>query len=146
MVRDQQSIAEIFPDQYNFMLAGGQSVGRYDWQQMKLYRDLIKEEHEELEESITNMDNFHGSTPEAMAEVLKEAIDLIVVTAGFIESMGVDPDAAWIAVWESNMSKVTCGGERREDGKILKSPEYKATAKAALMAKLVALCKDQNEE
>lgn len=120
----------IFKDQADFMSLGKQQVTPGNFEQRQLYTRLIKEEaHEFLFESAT------------LAEEVKEATDVIVVAAGFLISV-LGPDGAqqaWNAVHESNLTKVTGGVEHRADGKILKSPEYKAKAKAELMDKLAYL-------
>ena len=60
-------------------------------------------------------------------KVAKECADLLVVTYGTGASMGLPMDEAYAAVHESNMSKLGPDGSviRREDGKVLKGPNYK---------------------
>ncbi len=84
--------------------------------------DLIKEECEEFIEAHDFMfDSFKGE-PEA----LKELADLVYVAFQYAENMEWDLIEAYRRVHQSNMSKL---GEdmqpiRREDGKILKGPNY----------------------
>src|SRR5690606_28859689 len=60
--------------------------------------------------------------------VAKELAELLVVTYGTADVLGIDLDKAFDLVHESNMSKLGEDGTpiRREDGKILKGPNYKA--------------------
>lgn len=62
-----------------------------------------------------------------LAKVAKEISDLLYVTYGTASSMGLPIDEVYNAVHESNMSKLGNNGEviRREDGKVLKGPNYK---------------------
>lgn len=125
----------VFTDQKLFMEITGQKPSE---DMVELYMDLIDEEMNEL-------CNAYGVND--VVEMADGAIDLIYVTIGLLHSMGLDPQALWDEVQRSNMSKflveacVFCGtkgcdhcngtGEffkvlRREDGKILKGPRYKA--------------------
>lgn len=104
----------IFTDQAEFMRAAGQTVDDFNGEQVDLYYALIVEECDEFRTAFSN------------AEAIKEAIDIIVVTAGWLLSVGVDADEAWRRVHASNMSKLTDGKLlKREDGKVLKGPNYK---------------------
>jgi len=62
-----------------------------------------------------------------LAKVAKETSDLLYVTYGTGASMGLPIDDVYQAVHNSNMSKMGPDGKaiRREDGKILKGPNYK---------------------
>jgi predicted HAD superfamily Cof-like phosphohydrolase len=100
-----------FRDQSQFMQLCGQSVGRENIKQYKLYLDLIKEEVQELEDSRTRTDD------------LDALIDILVVTIGAIHSAGFNGEAAWQEVMRSNFAKidpVTGEIRKRDDGKILK--------------------------
>ena len=100
-----------FKDQQMFMLASGQTTGIENIEQYKLYHTLIKEEVQELEDSTTREDDVDA------------LIDILVVTIGALQSIGVDIEGAWNEVHGSNMAKVDAGTGvvlRREDGKILK--------------------------
>jgi predicted HAD superfamily Cof-like phosphohydrolase len=103
-----------FRDQERFMRASGQTVGEPNPRQYALYRDLIKEEHQELLDAVWNNDSV---------EQLDALIDILVVTVGAIHSMGADAEGAWNEVMRTNMAKVdprTGKVTRREDGKVLK--------------------------
>jgi len=100
-----------FKDHQLFMLASGQTTGIENVEQYKLYHTLIKEEVQELEDSTTREDDVDA------------LIDIMVVTIGALQSIGVDIEGAWNEVHRSNMAKVDAGTGvvlRREDGKILK--------------------------
>jgi len=100
-----------FLDQARFMSLCGQSVGQENIAQYKLYLDLIKEEVQELEDSITRTDD------------LDALIDILVVTIGAIHSAGFNGEAAWQEVMRSNFAKIDpVSGKirKRGDGKILK--------------------------
>jgi len=75
---------------------------------------LIKEEYAEVLEA-TEAD-----------EILKELADLVYVVYGFAATFGWDLDEAVRRVHASNMSKLGDDGQPiyREDGKVLKGPNY----------------------
>jgi predicted HAD superfamily Cof-like phosphohydrolase len=79
---------------------------------------LIKEELAELENAIHN---------EGMEQVYKELADLQYVVSGMAVAFGIDLEASFLRVHKSNMSKLGEDGKPiyREDGKILKGPNYK---------------------
>ena len=60
-------------------------------------------------------------------EAIKELSDLVYVCYQYAANMGWDLDEALRRVHESNMSKLDAGGKPiyREDGKVLKSKNYK---------------------
>lgn len=121
----------IFKDQWDFMQLGGQTeIGSE--QQSALYAELVQEEYTEfLDAEFTSV------------EEIKEAVDILVVTAGFLISrFGVEgAQKAWNLVHETNLAKVRNGAEKREDGKILQNDEYKQVLKKKLMEDLEALLK-----
>ena len=107
-------MSDVFEDQRKFMRAVGQTTDEHNAAQFDLYCDLIKEETQELQEAIDAGDRV------AMLDAL---IDITVVTAGAMHSLGVDAPGAWKEVMHSNFAKVdprTGKVTRREDGKILK--------------------------
>ena len=90
---------------------------------------LIQEEYSEFEEALADWIGDNGRTSPINAQfhdVLKELCDLVYVLAQFAENEGIDLDHAIQLVHESNMSKLGEDGKpiRREDGKILKGPNY----------------------
>ena len=74
-----------------------------------------------------NLEFLHAVDHEDRASALKELTDLLYVVWQFAENMGWDLDEAWNRVHESNMSKLDENGNPiyREDGKVLKGPNYK---------------------
>lgn len=60
------------------------------------------------------------------ADCLKELADLVYVCFQYAENLGWDLDEALDRVHESNMTKLGADGQpiRREDGKVLKGPNY----------------------
>jgi predicted HAD superfamily Cof-like phosphohydrolase len=84
----------------------------------KLRADLIREEAGELADAVEANDYL------GMA---KESADVLYVTYGTALTHGYDLDAAMEAVHESNMTKLVDGKPiMREDGKVLKGPNYRA--------------------
>ena len=108
-------MADVFNDQRKFMTVSGQTVNEYNLTQLDLYKRLIQEEVNELSEAKTPQDE------------LDALIDIMVVTAGAVHSMGVDAEGAWKEVYRSNMAKVdpaTGKVRKREDGKVLKPANW----------------------
>jgi predicted HAD superfamily Cof-like phosphohydrolase len=111
-------MSDIFEDQRKFMRASGQTVDQYDAAQYQMYVTLIQEEVSELMDAMTKKD---------AVEQLDALIDILVVTAGAVHSLGVDAPGAWKEVMRSNFAKVdprTGQVRRREDGKILKPANW----------------------
>ncbi len=103
-----------FKDQTTFMNACGQTTDKWHRAQFEMYLDLIREEHSELTEAVTNEDSV---------EVLDALVDILVVTIGAINSMCADGEAAWNEVMRTNFAKIdpeTGKVRKREDGKVLK--------------------------
>ena len=122
----------ILSDQRDFMLAAGQFVHEQCSianDQSELYGSLCDEEYEELADANSN------------GELVKEACDLLVVTAGLLISMlgYKKAEKAWELVHASNMAKTVGNIEKREDGKVLKSAEWKKEIKAKLMSDIQEL-------
>jgi len=82
-----------------------------------LRRDLIIEELTELQEAVDAND---------IVEVADALTDLLYVIYGAGAAFGIDLDACFKEVHSSNMSKLMPDGTvlRREDGKVLKGPNY----------------------
>ena len=86
--------------------------------------DLITEEYLEFIEAEGML--FRG-TDKYKEECLKELADLVYVCYQYAANMGWDLDRALALIHESNLSKLDEEGKPilREDGKILKGPNYK---------------------
>ena len=107
-------MSDILSDQRKFMRACGQTTDTYNEDQFRMYCGLVKEEAQELAAALSMNDEV---------EQLDALIDIMVVTAGALHSLGVDADGAWKEVMRSNFAKVdprTGKVTRREDGKVLK--------------------------
>jgi len=84
----------------------------------KLRIKLIREEFWEVIDAVDDQN---------LADISKELADLLFVTYGMADTMGIPIDRVFKEVYESNMSKLNTDGTplRREDGKVLKGPHYK---------------------
>jgi len=92
---------------------------------IKLRVDLIEEETEELTMELWNNFQQQKITP----NLLKEGADLLYVLLGTFVSLGLGNELieAFKRVHESNMSKLGEDGKPiyRDDGKVMKGPNYK---------------------
>jgi len=88
-----------------------------------MQRTLIVEEFKEFLDSENQL--IMGFTINA-SECLKELADLVYVCYQYAENLNWDLDEALNRVHQSNMSKLGEDGNpiRREDGKVLKGPNY----------------------
>ena len=95
-----------------------------DRQTRAVQHGLIVEEFKEFLEA-EGMLFMHGRNHQEHA--LKELADLVYVCYQYAENMGWFLDEALHRVHESNMSKLDEDGKPiyREDGKVLKGPNYK---------------------
>lgn len=128
----------IFKDQFDVMTLAGQTATRSSEmsniddhsKQLSLYASLIAEEYHEFRDEIMN--------PSDSVEDIKECVDIIVVAAGYLVTrLGAEgAQKAWDLVNATNLAKVKNGAIKREDGKFLQTPEYKAELKAKLMSDL----------
>lgn len=87
---------------------------------MRLINEEVKEVNAELAALLRCPDV--DSYIETLGRLLKELCDLRYVTEGCAVTFGLPIDAAYVEVHRSNMSKL--GGGIREDGKVLKGPNY----------------------
>ena len=111
-------MSDIFSDQRKFMQACGQSTDTLNPDQFNLYTRLVEEEVGELQDAVAAGDR---------KECLDALIDIMVVAAGAIHSLGVDAEGAWKEVMRSNFDKVdprTGRVNKREDGKVLKPANW----------------------
>ena len=112
-----------FRDQEKFMRACDQSVDGSDFDQLKMYLKLIKEEYSELLDAQGLDEDHNQIRPADGVETLDALIDILVVTIGAIHSMGADGEGAWKEVMSTNFAKIdklTGKVRKREDGKVLK--------------------------
>ena len=92
--------------------------------QRSVQKNLIVEEFKEFLEAEGLL--FRNS-PSFRSDTLKELADLVYVCFQYAENMGWNLDEAMDRVHSSNMSKLGEDGKPiyREDGKVLKGPNYK---------------------
>ena len=92
--------------------------------QRSTQKNLIVEEFKEFLEAEGLL---FRHDPAFTTDTLKELADLVYVCYQYAESMGWDLDTAMDRVHTSNMSKLGEDGKPiyREDGKVLKGPNYK---------------------
>ena len=83
----------------------------------KLRYDLISEELEELKIALKNKD---------IKEVADALTDILYVTYGAGHAFGINLDACFNEVQNSNMSKLDTNGKPiyNENGKVMKGPNY----------------------
>lgn len=93
----------------------------------KLLREEFKELCAELGYDVVNVDAIRHYRPRSLRNLAKETADLIYVSYGIFDRIGVDGDIVVEAVHRSNMTKVGPNGriETRDDGKVLKGPNYR---------------------
>ena len=126
-----------------FITAMGQDknveLNKYDdLDVLRLRMSLLREELREVEEEAGNIEDviyqgvIEGEVSQedlkrVKAALLKELCDLQYVLSGFVVTFGLHFDEAFKRVHESNMSKLGPDGKPiyREDGKVLKGPNYK---------------------
>jgi len=91
-----------------------------------MQRELIREEYREFIEASEILFEDPESD-EKRVELVKELSDLVFVCYQFAAAFSIDLDEAMFRVFESNMSKLDEHGKPiyREDGKVLKGPNYK---------------------
>ena len=103
-----------------FRLAAEQSIDPDDERTQEMQLTLIREEFNELLEAHINEE-----VDEDKIHTLKELADLVFVCYQYAVARNWNLDIALTRVFESNMSKFVDGVPlRREDGKILKGPNY----------------------
>ena len=106
---------KIFDDERKFMIAGDQTVDELNLQQKRMYESFIEEEFIEFQNAVKD---------EPLANQVKEANDILVVTCNWLLSVGVNPEKCWNAVVANNMLKVANPPIKDPvTGKIQKSPE-----------------------
>ncbi|MEU6845273.1 MazG nucleotide pyrophosphohydrolase domain-containing protein [Streptomyces sp. NPDC046716] len=96
----------------------------------ELRRELLTEEAREAAEALTQLAESlrTGDDPAGAYRALaKELADVLYVTYGAADALGIDLPAVFTEVHRSNMSKRDADGRvlRRADGKVLKGPGYR---------------------
>lgn len=117
----------------DFMKAMGQPVCQDfgDMQGIDLGIDLIGEEFWELRDEAEALSLCWLECKDVPDDIkkrfTKELADLLYVTYWLAARIGIDLDAAFRLIHQSNMSKLGPDGKaiKREDGKVLKGPNYR---------------------
>ena len=96
----------------------------------ELRQKLINEETAELNIEINDLINEISTTgtiqKETKLKMYKELADLQYVLSGMVVALGIPMEKVFSRVHQSNMSKLVDGKPlKREDGKVLKGPNYK---------------------
>ncbi len=97
---------------------------------LRLRRDLLAEEMRELfveiDAAIASLESGQAVKRPVYLNMLKEAADVQYVLSGMAVTFGWPLAAVFARVHASNMSKLGVDGKplRREDGKVLKGPNY----------------------
>ena len=94
---------------------------------MRLLTEEFKEVAGAMGFLVTVEIESNSYAPLSKENCLKELCDLKYVTDGAAVAFDMDMDRAFIRVHDSNMSKLDDNGQPifREDGKVLKGPNYK---------------------
>lgn len=104
----------------------GQTINHFGPSTLNLQQHLISEEYEEFLEAHCEA-NEYIQNQRARADCLKELADLVYVAYQYAATAGWDLDEALTRVHISNLSKL--GDDlkpiKREDGKVIKGPNYK---------------------
>ena len=127
----QQETVKIYPDDHSTLLSSQAQEFRAAYKIMNTnsletrirQRNLITEEFKEFLEADGML---FRNNPEFPQNCLKELSDLVYVCYQYAANMGWDLDEAMFRVHQSNMSKLDEEGKPiyREDGKVLKGPNY----------------------
>lgn len=102
-----------------------QRSGVFNVVQAAMQLGLITEESTEFSDAVS-LATGDLSNKRAREEALKELADLVFVCYQFAAMAGWDLDEALQRVYDSNLSKLVDGKPlKREDGKVLKGPNYR---------------------
>jgi len=104
------------------------NISRYGFIKKQLWDMQSRLIREEAAEFLTAADECFADpeNPKTREEVVKELSDLVFVCYQFAATYDIDLDKAMTLVFESNLSKLDEQGKPiyREDGKVLKGPNY----------------------
>jgi predicted HAD superfamily Cof-like phosphohydrolase len=130
MSEDNQDMITSFHRSFGLPVVGSPSIP--DPERIRLRKALLREEAKEAEEEFGFMLAYRGmdeaQSRRCLAALAKELADVLVVTYGAAAEFGIDLDAVLREVHHSNMSKLDHDGRpiHRDDGKVLKGPNYQA--------------------
>ena len=104
------------------------NISRYGFIKKALWDMQVRLVREEAGEFLVAADECFADpeNTKAREEVVKELSDLVFVCYQFAATYNIDLDKAMTLVFESNLSKLDEQGKPiyREDGKVLKGPNY----------------------
>lgn len=107
-----------------FRVAMSQPIGVYSPSVLNSQLGLVAEEFDEFLEAYTRTIEQIQNTRNRI-DALKELADLVYVCFQFAAAAGWELDEALDRVHKSNLSKLVDGKPlKREDGKVLKGPNY----------------------
>jgi len=115
------------------------NISRYGFIKKKLWDMQVQLVKEEAVEFLFASDECFADpeNPQRREELVKELSDLVFVCYQFAAAYGIDLDKAMTLVFESNLSKLDEQGKPiyREDGKVLKGPNYQPPSLADCLPK-----------
>ena len=125
-----------------------ENISRYGFIKKKLWDmqiSLVNEEAVEFVQAARECFN-EPEDQEARENLVKELSDLVFVCYQFAATYNIDLDAAMERVFESNLSKLDEQGKPiyREDGKVLKGPNYKQADLSGCVPEAQFFCYDTN--
>ena len=124
MIIRSKSHPDLMGQAVKFRSVMGQPVGTYSPDLLDMQLELIREEFNEFLEAYTETRKYIQNY-RSREEALKELADLVYVAFQFAAAAGWELDEALDRVHKSNLSKLVDGKPlRREDGKVLKGPNY----------------------
>jgi predicted HAD superfamily Cof-like phosphohydrolase len=117
---------EHYKEARTFRVLMDQGTDNYALKTAALQQHLISEEYEEFLEAHAEA-TYHLQNKRAREACLKELADLAYVCYQYAAAAGWDLDEALARVHESNLSKLDDNLRpiKREDGKVMKGPNYK---------------------
>lgn len=132
--------------QVQFMRASRQSVSGVNFQQISLYKELIREEL--VNELFPALDAWMEDplNRQKLLEVLDGLGDVEVVINGLAYSLGVELTVIKDRIDDSNLTKIKDGKViKREDGKVLKPDTFKLPILADIVEDVLANMKIQED-
>ncbi len=92
----------------------------------KLLNEELSELNAEIDSLITELQTTGTTEQSTRARMFKELADLQYVLSGMVIALEIPMEETFRRVHQSNMSKLVDGHAlKREDGKVLKGPNYK---------------------
>ncbi len=96
----------------------------------------IREEFKEVEDAFNQ--SFLAND---ITDLAKELADLLYVVYGMFYRLEIDADSVYTVVHNNNMSKISGNGRFREDGKLLKSENYRSLTASQIEAAMLPVVK-----